>query len=146
MDPLEGPGQLFGVGDVVDAVQAAHAGVDGAIEVQLLHALAQENGLDGGNAPVFLRRLGQHLRGLVRADHLVAPQGQLPSEGAGAAGQVQHSPARQRGFGEVLFDVVGPGGVVHVVGQAVVAAGQKVVAAHSCSAFSRGMILYPPAP
>ena len=45
MHPLKGPGQGLGPGDVVDAVQTADAGVDGAVEIQLLHGLVEEDGL-----------------------------------------------------------------------------------------------------
>ena len=94
MDPLKGPPQLFWVGDIVDAVQTAHAGVDGAVQVQLIHALAQKNGGDPLRIPVLFRGLGQHVRGEVHPDHLISPQGQLAGEGAGAAGQIQHSASR----------------------------------------------------
>ena len=139
MDPLKGPLELFRVGNIVDAVQATHTGVDGAVQVQPLHGLAQEDGLNGGGTPVFLRRLGQHLRRLVHSDHLIAPQGQLPGEGARAAGQVQHRPAWQGLAAEVLFDIVGPGGIADIIGQLVIAAGQKAVAVHHRRSFRRGM-------
>ena len=90
VDPLKGLLQLFGVGDIVHAVQAADAGIDGAVQVQLLHGLTQENGRDDvlPQVPVLLRRLSEHLRGQVHPDHLIATQGQLSGEGAGAAGQI----------------------------------------------------------
>ena len=124
MYPAKGPLQLFGVGDVVDAVQTAHAGINGAVQVQPLHGLAQKDGLDGGGPPVFLCRLGQHLRGQVHPDHFIPPPGQFQSEGAGAAGQVQHGVPRQAPAAEVPFDVISPGSVVHIPGELVVAAGQ----------------------
>ena len=86
MDPRKGLGQLFGFRDIINAVQTADAGVDSAVEVQMFHGLAQENGCDRGNAAILLRCLRQHFRRLVHADHLVSPQGQFTGEGAGAAG------------------------------------------------------------
>ena len=131
VDPLKGPPQLFRVGDIVDAVQTAHAGVDGAIQVQLIHALAQKNGGDPLRIPVLFCGLGQHVGGEVHPDHLISPQGQLAGEGAGAAGQIQHSGAGQARPFKVALDVFGPGGVVHIGGELIVAAGQKSIAVHS---------------
>ena len=61
---------------VVHTVQQADAGVDGPVEVQLLHALAEENG--GFPLPFqgFLRSHSQHFRGKVHANHFIAPLGQ----------------------------------------------------------------------
>ena len=125
--PPEGPGQLFGAGDVVDAVQAAHAGVDSAVEIQLLHGLMQKDRLDGACAPAFLRRLGQHLLGQVGADHLIAPLRQDTGQAPGAAGQIQHRADGQPAAGEVLLQIVGPAGIVHVGGKGVVAPRQEFI-------------------
>ena len=127
MHPPEGPGQLFGAGDVVDAVQAAHAGVDSAVEIQLLHGLMQKDRLDGACAPAFLRRLGQHLLGQVGADHLIAPLRQDTGQAPGAAGQIQHRADGQPAAGEVLLQIVGPAGIVHVGGKGVVAPRQEFI-------------------
>ena len=80
--------------------------------------------------PALGRRLRQHLRRAVHPDHLVPPGSQLPGEGTRPAGQVQHRPSGQPLPPEVGLQIVRPGGIAHIGGQLVVAARQKIIAAH----------------
>ena len=127
VNPLKGPLQGLGPGDVVDAVQAADAGVDGAVEIQLLHGLVEEDGRNLPRAPALLRRHGQHLLRPVGPDHLIAPLRQFLRQAAGAAGQIQHGVDGQSAAGEVLLQIVRPAAVGHVGGELVVAPGQKLI-------------------
>ena len=72
MDTRKSPLECSGPRDVIYAVQTADAGVNGAVQIQLLHALAQEDGrLFHVQVTALFGRNRQHLRGLVHTDHLI---------------------------------------------------------------------------
>ena len=126
-DPLEGFPQLVRPGHMVHAVQQAHTGVHRAVQVQVLHGLAEEDGRLPLPFQGLFRRNGQHLRGKIHPDQLIAPPGQQKGHGPRAAGQVQHRVDRVGGPGKEFFQKIRPGRVVHVLGHGVVTAGQRVV-------------------
>ena len=147
VQPLKGPLHIPGICQIVQAVQAADGGVHGAVQVQPGHGLVQEQGryLRRG---AFLPGGGQHLLGPVHSDELIAPPGQQPGHGPGAAGQVQHRVHRDAAAAEQLFQKVRPLFIPHVPGQLVIGPGQLLVAAHlsSCSFMRSSTFSYPPAP
>ena len=131
MQPLKGPLHIGGRGEVVEAVQAADGGVHGAVQVQPGHGLVQKDGRDTLHAAAFHHGGGQHLLGGVCADHLVAPAGEQPGHGAGAAGKIQHRVYRDAAAGKELFQIVRPLFIRHIPGEGVVGPGQALVCVHS---------------
>ena len=135
MNLVEGGLQNSLVGDVVQAIQAGDAGVDGAEQVQLVHGLVQEDGRLAVQVKGLFLGLREHLDGQVGADHGVACLRQETGQGAGPAGQVQDDVHRYFTALEPLLIPGHPLGIVHVPGQAVVVACQFSVGAHASSVF-----------
>ena len=127
MHPLKGPLQLLGACNVIDAVQAADAGVDGPVQIQLVHGLVEKKGRDLRCLPALFGGLSQHFLRLVHPDHLIPPPGQLQGQAAGTAGQVQHRMDGQGAAGKVALQIVCPADVVHIPGELIVAPGQVLI-------------------
>ena len=89
MYALEGGLQCFRLSDVVYAVQTAQARVYRAVQVQLFHALIEQQWTRLAVQRV-LQRLHEHFRRCVRADHIIAALRQNARQTAGSARQIEH--------------------------------------------------------
>ena len=133
MHPIKRPAQIGRAGYIVDAVQTADTGVDGAVQIQLLHGLLEK---DRGFSPylsALFRSHGQHILRLIHADHLVTPFRQQTCHLPCPTGQIQHGMNGNGAFLELLFDIIRPPTMVHVSGKGIVPGRQGLIAAHSSS-------------
>ena len=85
MYALKGGLQCFRLGNVVYAVQTAQARVYRAVQVQLFHALIEQQ-----RTRLAVQRLHEHFRRCVRADHIIAALRQNARQTAGSARQIEH--------------------------------------------------------
>ena len=136
MQPLKGALHVGGAGQVIETVQTADGSIHRAVQIQLRHGLMQKDGGDAIHGAAFVHGGGQHILTVVHGDQLVAPGGEDPCHGTGAAGKVQHRMHRNTAAAEQLLDKIRPLFILYVAGQRVVAGGQRVIGGHSFDSFS----------
>ena len=121
---------------LVEAVKTADRGVHRAVEIQLFRTLTEEKGMRFARKLLCLC-LHEHLHRAIRSDHLIAPPGELPRHGAGAAAQIEKKAELAPVGGEFRFIKIRDGGIRYVPRQAVIPGGERVIAVHFSCSFRR---------
>ena len=128
-DPAKHLFQFPQAGKVVDAVQTAHRGADGTVQVQFVGLLADPYRRHGQIGAFFTRHV-EHLLGSVAADHFISLLRQQPGQGAGAAAKLQHQPVIDAVLVKKRTNTTAEAVVDGLVDQAVIAVRQARILVH----------------
>ena len=85
---VKSPLQISPVGDMVEAVKRADAGIYGTVQIEPLHPLTQKQHLEP-HIGSLIHSLREHIVGAVNAVYIHSPALELESQRAGTAGKVE---------------------------------------------------------